>query len=139
MSIHPWAWLSPSRVGGDVQHLLNRSVALARLVVAQLVDDLDGDNATETVAFSYRGVSYEIDLSERNAAVLDEVLAPYLANARRVRRRPATTARRPAAQSSVPAGPREVRAWAKQQGIAVSDRGRISADVTRRYQAAHGR
>jgi hypothetical protein len=137
MSMHPWAWLSPSRVGGDVLHLLNRSVTLARLIVTQPAEDIDDDNATETVAFSYRGVNYEIDLSERNATVLDEVLAPYLANARRVRRKP-TTARRPAAPANVPVGPREVRAWAKKQRIAVSDRGRISADVMRRYQAAHG-
>ena len=136
MSIHPLTWLSPSRVGEDVQHLLNRSIALARLVMTHLVDDLDSDSATETVAFSYRGVNYEIDLSEKNAAALDEVLAPYLANARRVRTKPPAP-RRPAAKSSVPAGPREVRAWAKSQGIGVSDRGRISADVMRQYQAAH--
>jgi hypothetical protein len=82
-------------------------------------------------------VSYETDLSEKKAAALDEVLAPYLANARRVRTKPAAP-RRPAAKSSLPAGPRKVRAWAKDQGIAVSDRGRISADVMRQYQEAHG-
>jgi hypothetical protein len=70
-----------------------------------LVYDVDDDGATETVAFAYRGVNYEIDLSEKSAAALDEVLAPYLANARRVRSKP-TTPRRPAAKSSVPAGPR---------------------------------
>jgi hypothetical protein len=137
MSIHPLAWSSPSRVGEDLQHLLNRSIALARLLVTHLVDDIDGDNATETVAFSYRGGDYEIDLSGKNAAALDEALAPYLANARRVRTKPATP-RRPAAKSSVPAGPREVRAWAKNHGIEVSGRGRISAAVMRQYQSAHG-
>jgi hypothetical protein len=140
MSIHPLTWLSPSRVGEDLQHLLGRSVALARLVVTPLGDDLDSDSdgAAETVAFAYRGVNYEIDLSKTSAAALDEVLAPYLANARRVRTKPPAP-RRPAAKSSVPAGPREVRAWAKNKGIEVSDRGRISADVMHQYQAAHGR
>jgi hypothetical protein len=137
MSIHPLTWLRPSRVGEDLQHLLNRSVALARLIVKPLVDDLDSDGATETVAFAYRGVSYEIDLPEKSAAALDEALAPYLANAWRVRTKPATP-RRAAAKSSVPAGPREVRAWARNKGIEVSNRGRISADVMRQYQAAHG-
>jgi hypothetical protein len=136
MSTHPFAFLSPSRIGGDVQDLLNRGVTMARLMVTHLGADIDGDNATKTVAFSYRGADYEIELSERNAAALDEVLAPYLANARRVRSKPAA-ARRPAAKPSVPAGPREVRAWAKNQGIEVSDRGRISADVMRQYQEAH--
>jgi hypothetical protein len=136
MSIHPLTWLSPSRVGEDLQHLLNRSIALARLIVTPLVDDLDSDDATETVAFAYRGVNYEIGLSEKSAAALDELLAPYLANARRPRGKPAAP-RRPAVKSSVPAGPREVRAWAKNHGIEVSDRGRISADVMRQFQAAH--
>jgi hypothetical protein len=137
MSTHPFAWLSPSRIGGDVQDLLNRGVTLARLVATHPGADIDGDNATETVAFSYRGAHYEIDLSEKHAAALDEALAPYLANARRVRTKP-TTPRRSAAKASVPAGPREVRAWARNQGIEVSDRGRISADVMRRYHEAHG-
>ena len=136
MSIHPLTWLSPSRVGEDLQHLLGRSIVLARLVVTPLVDDLDSDGATETVAFGYRGVNYEIELSEKSAAALDEVLAPYLAHARRVRTKPPAP-RRSTAKSSASAGPREVRAWAKSQGIAVSDRGRISADVMRQYQAAH--
>jgi hypothetical protein len=142
MSIHPLAWLSPSRIGGDVQDLVSRGATLARHLVPHLVDDIDGDSATETVPFSYRGADYEIDLSEKRAAALDEALAPYLANARRVRTKPATprrpAPRRPAAKSSVPAGPREVRAWAKNNGIEVSDRGRIGADVMRRYQEAHG-
>jgi hypothetical protein len=137
MSIHPLTWLSPSRVGEDLQHLLNRGIALARLIVTPLVDDLDSDGATETVAFAYRGVSYEIDLSVKRAAALDEALAPYLVKARRVRTKPVPP-RRAGAKSSVPAGSREVRAWAKSHGIEVSDRGRISADVTRQYQAAHG-
>jgi hypothetical protein len=137
MSIHPMTWLSPSRVGEDLQHLLNRSIALARLIVTPLVDDLDSDSATETVAFAYRGVNYEIDLSEKSTAALDEALAPYLANARRVRTKPATP-RRAAAKSSASASPREVREWAKNMGIEVSDRGRISADVMRQFRAAHG-
>jgi hypothetical protein len=137
MSIHPLAWLSPSRIGGDVQDLLSRSITLGRLVMTHLVDDSDGGTAPETVAFSYRGASYEIDLSEKTAAALDELLAPYLANARRVPTKP-TAPRRRAAKPRASAGPREVRAWAKDQGIAVSDRGRISADVMRQYQEAHG-
>jgi hypothetical protein len=137
MSIHPFVWLSPSRLGGDVQDLVSRSITLARLVMTHLVDDIDGEHAAETVAFSYRGADYEIDLSAREAAALDEFLAPYLASARRVRSKPPPPRRR-AAKSSASAGPREVRAWAKDQGIAVSDRGRISAAVMRQYQEAHG-
>jgi len=155
MTIYPLSWLSPTRIGVDVENLMNRSATLARVIMALLVDDGDGDGATQTIPFAYRGVEYEIDLSEREVTALDAVLAPYVENARPVRAK-RTTARRPTAKSSkpnnsikssksskssksnVPADPSQVRAWAKTQGIAVADRGRVSADVMRQYRDAHG-
>ena len=41
---------------------------MAQKVQVLLVDDLDGGEADETVAFSLDGVAYEIDLSTNNAA-----------------------------------------------------------------------
>lgn len=146
MTIYPLSWLSPTRIGVDVENLLSRSATLARVVMALLVDDEDGDEATQTIPFAYRGVEYEIDLSERQVTALDAMLAPYLENARPVMAK-RTKARRPTAKasktnksskSSVPADPSQVRAWAKTQGIAVADRGRVSADVMRQYRDAHG-
>jgi hypothetical protein len=146
MTIYPLSWLSPTRIGVDVENLLNRSATLARVMMALLVDDGDGDEATQTIPFAYRGVEYEIDLSEREVTALDAVLAPYVENARPVMAN-RTKARRPIAKSSkssksaksgVPADPSQVRAWAKAQGIAVADRGRVSADVMRQYRDAHG-
>lgn len=140
------SWLSPTRIGVDMENLLSRSATLARVVMALLVDDADGDEATQTIPFAYRGVEYEIDLSERQITALDAMLAPYLENARPVMAK-RTKARRPTAKasksskpskSSVPADPSQVRAWAKTQGIAVADRGRVSADVMRQYRDAHG-
>jgi hypothetical protein len=40
---------------------------MAQKVQVLLVDDLDGGEATETVAFSLDGTTYEIDLSSDNA------------------------------------------------------------------------
>ena len=37
---------------------------MAQRVQIQYVDDLDGSEAKETIAFTVDGVSYEIDLSE---------------------------------------------------------------------------
>src|SRR3954447_6506013 len=137
MSIYRLSWLSPTRIGVDVEDLLNRSVTLARVMLGLLVDDGDGDDATQTIPFAYRGVEYEIDLSEREVTALDAALAPYVENARPVMAK-RTKARRPTAKasksskpskSSVPADPSQVRAWAKTRGIAVADRGRVSADV----------
>jgi hypothetical protein len=85
------------------------------------------------VKLSYRGVDYEIDLSARNAAALDEALAPYLEAARRVKASRRTTTKAGAAAPN----PKDVRSWARSEGIAISDRGRVPGDVTRRYQEAH--
>ena len=108
----------------------------ARVLSDRLADDVDGDQPTDAVALSYRGVDYEIDLTEKDATGLDRVLGPYLAHARRVTAQP-TNSRRPAAASRAAQDPREVRAWAKAQGIVIADRGRVSADVLRQYREAH--
>jgi hypothetical protein len=110
---------------------------MARVVVEQLVDDLDGGKAVETVHFSYRGVDYELDLSTRNAKALDKTLAPYVEAARAVPRRRATPRRASARASASAPDPRAVRAWARSQGIEVSDRGRVPAAVAGLYTEAH--
>jgi hypothetical protein len=43
---------------------------MAQRVQVQMVDDLDGSEASQTVPFSLDGVTYEIDLSEENASAL---------------------------------------------------------------------
>jgi len=54
---------------------------MASVTEVRLVDDIDGGEADETVAFDLDGKNYEIDLSENHAAKLREVLAPYAAAA----------------------------------------------------------
>ncbi len=101
-----------------------------------LVDDLDGGTADETVTFSLDGVSYEIDLTHDNAAHLRDVLAPYVGHGRRVGG-PRRSSSRGAARGKGASNPAVVREWAKSQGIAVNERGRISAELQATYEAAH--
>jgi hypothetical protein len=109
---------------------------VAQKVEVRLVDDLDGSAADETVSFSLDGVSYEIDLSSGNAAKLRDAVAEYVGSARRAggRRRAATTRRASRAASSETA---EIRAWARETGHAVSERGRIPRHIVEAYEAAH--
>ncbi len=106
---------------------------MAQKVTVVLEDDLDGGLADETVRFGLDGAEYEIDLSKKNAAAFRRRLAPFVEHARKAgrgqRRRPGRTA---------PSRDRSggIRAWAKDQGIAVSDRGRIPASVVEQYEAA---
>lgn len=98
-----------------------------------LEDDLDGGPADQTLRFSLAGADYDIDLNAGNAAAFRRQLAPFIDHARtsamRKRRRPARTA-------SSRRRSKAIRAWAKEQGIAVGDRGRIPVSVIERYQAA---
>ncbi len=108
---------------------------MARKVQVLLEDDIDGTPGAETVLFALDGKSYEIDLSEKNADKLREAFAPWIGAGRRV---PSPTAaeprRRPARRSEDTA---DIRRWAAENGIPVSTRGRISADLRARYEAAH--
>ena len=109
---------------------------MAQKVQVVLVDDLDGGTADETVTFSLDGVSYEIDLTHDNAARLRDLLAPYVGHGRRVGGgRRAGSPRR--ARSTGPGSPAEIREWAKGQGIEVNERGRISAELKAKFDAAH--
>jgi len=108
---------------------------MAKTVAVVMTDDLDGSPAAATVMFGIDGVTYEIDLSEKNRARLDRELSPYITAGRRL------TRSRRRASSGRPPGPRAdraaVRAWARDNGLRVSERGRISAEVISQYEAEH--
>lgn len=109
---------------------------MAQKVQVLLVDDLDGEEADETVRFGLDGVDYEIDLSTENAGEIRDALALYVGAARRVggRRRAGKRATRSA---SVDTSASTIREWARENGWEVSDRGRVSAEIREAYAAAH--
>jgi hypothetical protein len=110
---------------------------MATQTTVTLVDDLDGSEADEQVEFAVDGRTYEIDLSSANSARLREALAPYISAARR------TSGRRSSggSSSSRPSTDREqnqaIREWAQQQGLKISERGRIPSNVLEAYRQAH--
>lgn len=114
---------------------------MVQRVSIELVDDLDGSDGAETVSFALDGVSYDIDLSTKNAAKLREALAVYVGAARRADgrapagRRRSSRARSAGGRSGTAAS--EVRAWARKNGWDVPDRGRVSSEVRKAYDAAH--
>ena len=114
---------------------------MAKTVITQITDDLDGSSGAETVTFGYRGTNYEIDLGRRNASAFDKTMRPYVDAARKVTtvrggRRASSDGRRTSRRSS--AGQlASIREWARAEGYSVSDRGRISANVMEAYEKAH--
>jgi hypothetical protein len=103
---------------------------MAQKIHVELVDDWDGTPADETVRFALDGAEYETDLTAARAKKLRETVTRY---ADKGRRRPAGKRRDAAHRRRT----EDVRAWAKQKGLPISERGRIPADITARYEAAH--
>ena len=107
---------------------------MAQKVTVVLEDDLTGGPAEQTIRFAFEGTDYEIDLNAR---------------------KPPRSASSSRPTSSMPAGPGghrrragraaagrqrsgDIRAWAKEHGLAVSERGHIPASVVEQYNAAAG-
>ena len=98
-------------------------------------DDIDGSEGAVRVRFQFDGADYEINLAPASRAKLDGALAPFIAAARRSR-----TGSRSGSNGSRASAARDraaIRAWARESGLHVSGRGRISADVVRQYEAGH--
>jgi nucleoid-associated protein Lsr2 len=105
---------------------------MARRPSVTLQDDLDGTPAQETLRFAISGAEYEIDLSSKNAARLRAQMAPFIEHARKAGKMPRRAVRTAASRRRS----REIRAWAQAQGISLSERGRIPANVAAQYEAA---
>jgi hypothetical protein len=106
---------------------------MAQKIIVELEDDLDGGPADETVRFAFDGTGYEIDLNRKNARTFRKQLAPFIEHARKAGR-----GQRRARTQSARRRSGEIRAWAKEHGIAVSERGRIPASVVEQYEIATG-
>ncbi len=107
---------------------------MAQKVTVMLEDDLTGGPAVETVRFAVDGTDYEIDLNAKNAAAFSKLLAPYIEHARKAGRAQGRHRAGRTVASRQRSG--DIRAWAKEHGLAVSERGRIPASVVEQYHAA---
>jgi hypothetical protein len=122
---------------------------MARRVIQseEFTDDLDGSSAAETVRFAFDGQSYEIDLSRANKRAFEKLIKPYVQSARKAKAggrsggrsggRGRSSGGSSRSSSSSGRDLAAVRAWANEQGMAISERGRISKNVLEAYDAAH--
>lgn len=117
---------------------------MARREITQYFDDLDNspleDSEVNIINFSVDGNHYVLDLSEKNAAAFRAALEPWIAAAQVA---PAPQKSPARASSATTAAQRErsraIREWARENGIDVSDRGKIAASVLDAYEKAQGR
>ena len=113
---------------------------MAQKTVVTVVCDLPHDGeveGSETVSFAFDGTAYEIDVCATHAKDLREKFGKYVERAfrfagggggGRLRRSRSGPGRE---RSS------EIRAWAKQHGHKVSERGRIPAAIIAEYESSH--
>ncbi|MGO2943893.1 MAG: histone-like nucleoid-structuring protein Lsr2 [Brevibacterium aurantiacum] len=115
---------------------------MARKFVSQITDDIDGqilsEEDSESVQYSIEGRHYEIDLGPANAKKFREALEPYVSVSRKVSapgrtRQSRSRTSRPGRGLDMSA----VRAWARENGHTVPDRGRVPNAVLDAYEAAH--
>jgi len=121
---------------------------MASKTVVELVDDITGEPADESVYFGLDGIEYTIDLTKANAAELRGRLEAFVESAQRVKtpRTPKSTGTARATRSGEKRATgtnlsreqnQAVREWARSQGEKVSERGRIPAELLARFQEAH--
>ena len=111
---------------------------MAQKTIVLLVDDLDGKELKsgegETVTFGLDGITYEIDVSSRNAQKVRKDFGRYVDVARKVSGSRSGARRSFRTKSDVDPG--AVRAWAKSNKVEVNTRGRIPQAVVDQYKAA---
>ena len=108
---------------------------MAQRVHTLYVDDLDGSDAEGTVRFSLDGAQYEIELNVAHATELRGALAPYVEAGRKVPRQAGRNRGKAAAKG---VNSNEVRDWAKTNGVAINNRGRVPAEVMTKFLTATG-
>jgi Lsr2 len=129
-------------VGLAFSHLKRDRSGMAKRTITELIDDLDGSPAEVSREIALDGVVCALDVSAANSAKLDEALAPFIAAGSKLGRggprlRLVRSAR--SARATSPADRERnaaVRAWAAEQGLDVSDRGRIKSEILAAYKAA---
>jgi len=113
---------------------------MAQKVIREFIDDIDGSEAERTFTFAVDGTNYEIDLSAQNIKEFNEAIAGFVESARKVkadghgaRARKTSTSDSGRSRKQTQA----VRAWARQQGHSINDRGRIPASIQQAFDQAH--
>ena len=111
---------------------------MATVTRTYLVDDLDGtENGVETVRFSIDKHEYEIDLAPENAARLRDKLERFVQAGHELRQSKRVVRKQVISGAVSTEQTQAIRHWARENGLQVSERGRIPANVREAFEAAH--
>jgi hypothetical protein len=116
---------------------------VARKVVVELVDDIDGtvfgDDGGESIHYAVDGVEYVIDLKDEHATEFRETFEYYIEHSTRVggRKHRSDRPAKPTAGKQRRDDTKKIRAWAIEQGYELAARGRIPTEVEQAFRNAH--
>ena len=112
---------------------------MARLTEVVLTCDVhDGESeAAKTVTFTVEGQSYECELCEDHLAEFRDAMEVWSSHGRPASPRRSVGAGGRGRGGGRAASTAEVRDWARAQGMEVSSRGRVSAELRAAYDADH--
>ena len=112
---------------------------MAQRVQVILVCDLHENETpgTETVTFGLDGSSYEIDVCDAHGRELRDSFARFVGAARRAARGQRAAGGRRRGRRGGSGEAAQIREWARSQGLAVPERGRVPAELAEKYAAAH--
>ena len=111
---------------------------MAQKIQTLFIDDIDGSEAEGTIRFALDSTEYEIDLNADNSSALRDALATYIAHARKLRGAARNAPRGAGRRSASSVDTVATRAWAREQGIDIKERGRVPASVVVQYREATG-
>lgn len=97
-----------------------------------ICDSCQSTEGVTNVRFAYEGQAHEIDVCTKHAEEFAKAMQPWLEDARPVGFSPRV---KPVGEPRE-YDPQVVRAWAQGNGIEVSAKGRVSADVVEKWKAA---
>lgn len=122
-------------------------MAKKETVITTIIDDMTNEELTEDQAteliFGWEGARYRLDISKLGAAKFEKFITPYVEAAEKIsatRGRPRSTGGSSRKSSGSGLSKEELaaaRAWLKQNGHEVNDRGRIKGELLELYTTAH--
>ncbi|HEY5879914.1 MAG TPA: Lsr2 family protein [Nakamurella sp.] len=111
---------------------------MATVTRTYLVDDLDGtEGGVETVRFSIDKDEYEIDLAPENSARMRDNLERFVRAGHELRQSKRVVRKQVISGAVSKEQTQAIRHWARENGLPVSERGRIPANVREAFEAAH--
>ncbi|TSB19296.1 Lsr2 family protein [Streptomyces sp. NBC_01525] len=107
---------------------------MAQKIVTIYTDDLTGEETSEaaTHVIALDGVTYEIDLGPDSYDQLLEAMGPFLKAGRKTKGKSG----KPRAASVPAQDTAAIRAWARENGYNVNDRGRVPVEIREAYAKA---